>query len=254
MRIGSVSWRFFNYGPFAVLKYVSRYKHQLKPIRIESLMPTHNFESFAFALGASEAQIDECKSFIRSLVLEYESSATELESFSSMKVIHSNPERLPIRLLVISMMIMIRKPTIYIESGTQHGISALTACRALDKFSVSASGKVVTLDIKANVMPLISNEIDYLVLPSPVRFRWESLVRERVQSLSNAMFFHDSDHSYENMRFEIKTILDFPAFGTVISDDVDGNMAFVEIASAYSGKCYVVKEDNQPAIGILIND
>ena len=43
------------------------------------------------------------------------------------------------------------------------------------------------------------------------------------------IFFHDSDHSYENMKFEFDTVLPYVSKnGYIISDDIDKNSAFEE--------------------------
>lgn len=53
------------------------------------------------------------------------------------------------------------------------------------------------------------------------------------------IFLHDSDHSYQNMKFEFEEAWPFiKDEGILLSDNIDGNKAFPEFSNKVKGKTF----------------
>ncbi|MCI4329405.1 MAG: class I SAM-dependent methyltransferase [Thermoplasmata archaeon] len=77
------------------------------------------------------------------------------------------------------------------------------------------------------------------VIPDDLRDRWRLVVGSSTERLATLLeglgkidfFFHDSDHSYQNMMFEYRTAWTRLAIGGVLaSDDIDWNSSFFDFA------------------------
>ncbi len=128
------------------------------------------------------------------------------------------------------------KPEIMIETGVAHGVSSWTILNAMHR---NGMGKLYSidlpnLDLKSYNPQNISQQSGWVV-PDLLRQKWELLLGSSnellpplIQKLGKIdIFFHDSDHSYQNMMFEFKEI--YPALkksGLIISDDVHKNESF----------------------------
>ena len=97
-------------------------------------------------------------------------------------------------------------------------------------------GKLYTIDINPKVVSLA---------PEELRLGWRFVkgsLRQRPRNLllsieSVDIFFHDSEHSYENMMFEFKTVWPFLTNGgALLSHDTDLNAAFEEFSQEVSAQ------------------
>ncbi len=134
--------------------------------------------------------------------------------------------------------IRVTKPETVIETGVAHGYSSWIILNALKK---NNKGILYSIDL-----PNHDTNIDYnfkdqpttgWMVPDVLKDRWKlnlgdakillpTLLKE-IGELS--IFFHDSDHSYEHMKYEFET--SHPFFmngGLLLSDDVHKNSAFAE--------------------------
>lgn len=134
--------------------------------------------------------------------------------------------------------VRLAKPAVMVETGVAHGVSSWTILNAMERNGV---GKLYSIDLPN--LDLKSYNPENLqkgsgwVVPELLRRRWELRLGSSQELLPALMaelkridvFFHDSDHSYENMHFEFRTV--FPGIkqgGLVISDDVHKNASFGE--------------------------
>jgi predicted O-methyltransferase YrrM len=134
------------------------------------------------------------------------------------------------------------KPESMIETGVAHGVSSWTILNAMHK---NQKGKLYSIDF-----PNLDTKKDYnvknfdqqpgWVVPEMLRKRWElqlgkssELLPDLLRKLGSIdIFFHDSDHSYENMKYEFQTAFDYiKRGGLLISDDVHKNTAFPEFVN-----------------------
>ncbi len=134
------------------------------------------------------------------------------------------------------------KPQVMIETGVAHGVSSWTILNAIHR---NGSGKLYSidlpnLDLKSYNPENLSQQSGWVV-PDELRKHWElklgssqELLPILVQRLGKIdVFFHDSDHSYENMMFEFNTVFPFlSSNGLLISDDVHKNESFTHFTSS----------------------
>lgn len=132
------------------------------------------------------------------------------------------------------------KPRVVVETGVANGASSWVILNALNK---NGSGTLHSIDL-----PNMDTNRNYNVgtketgwlVPESLRSRWvlrvgssADLLPVLTQQLRPIdFFFHDSEHSRENMLFEFETVL--PALadrGLVMSDDINKNSAFNEFVS-----------------------
>jgi len=130
------------------------------------------------------------------------------------------------------------KPEIMIETGVAHGVSSWTILNAIHK---NGSGKLFSIDLPNQDLksynPSNISQTSGWVVPDKLRTYWQlelgpsmELLPELVKKSEKIdVFFHDSDHSYENMTFEFESVFDkLRQGGLLLSDDVHKNMAFFD--------------------------
>ena len=92
--------------------------------------------------------------------------------------------------------------------------------------------------------------VTYSALSWPARknFKKETLNLKR----DPLIFFHDSDHSYENMFFEFQWAWNNLQAEVIISDDIDGNDAFFDFCESSGISGYRIMIDDGPAVGFAM--
>jgi len=153
------------------------------------------------------------------------------------------------------------QPDVMVETGVAHGVSSWTILNAMHR---NKKGKLYSIDLPNQDLRSYNPEniaqSSGWVVPDELRARWElrlgpsqELLPRLVKELSKIdVFFHDSDHSYENMLFEFQTVA--PAIqegGLIISDDVHKNDAFRDFISGdpYTGVQFFTKGGAAVKIG-----
>jgi predicted O-methyltransferase YrrM len=134
--------------------------------------------------------------------------------------------------------IRVTKPETVIETGVAHGYSSWIILNALKK---NNKGVLYSIDL-----PNHDTNIDYnfkdqpttgWMVPDILKDRWKlnlgdakillPTILKEIGELS--IFFHDSDHSYEHMKYEFETSHPYLINGgLLLSDDVHKNAAFAE--------------------------
>ncbi|MCR4336170.1 MAG: class I SAM-dependent methyltransferase [archaeon] len=108
------------------------------------------------------------------------------------------------------------KPKVVVETGTFAGYSAVHFSAAMKK---NGFGKVITTDINPNAgwgipKKLLNDNIEFHASQEPL-----SLL-STITPKNFDLFFHDSDHSYENVKNELKIVLPkIASKGILISHD-----------------------------------
>lgn len=151
---------------------------------------------------------------------------------------------LPVQLFGKWLYVMVRtfKPDIMVETGVAHGVSSWNILNAMHK---NGNGKLYSIDLpnivkrKVYEIKQYNNESGW-VIPDILRYRWElhlgsseQLLPQLLQKLSAIdIFFHDSDHSYDNMKFEFGTAFQYlKPNGLIVSDDIHKNNSFEEFVN-----------------------
>lgn len=127
------------------------------------------------------------------------------------------------------------KPEIMIETGVAHGYSSWVILNAIHK---NQKGKLYSIDLAGHDTNddynLNKNKIGHIV-PNTLRQYWKLIVGDSKIELPKLLtrlgkvdiFFHDSDHSFENMFFEFNEVFKFlKKDGIVLSNDIYKNLAF----------------------------
>lgn len=146
---------------------------------------------------------------------------------------------------------LIRKtrPRVVVETGVFHGLTTAWILQALEH---NGSGTLISIDLPrrdwAKYFPgqsfgpgaegedeLPADDLPGWIVPDALRSRWtlllgpSSLHLERVLSENPVdLFIHDSDHSYDVMKFECELALSVRPDATVVIDDFDLNSYLFE--------------------------
>jgi hypothetical protein len=250
MKIGSLIWRLYNYGFSGSLKYVysekiNKYlfdqsKYEIitslsllnsKFLRIsekETLDLEHDINLFFSVLCNKLISLDTNNSKIKKSVIGTSGSTT--------------------RLKVLAYIVKNFHFDVVIESGTQHGLSSLV----IEKYSNSVNCSINSIDIKSNVMPEGLGIMNYVVLKPRVRKSFKTTTKSLVNSNDKILFFHDSDHSYENMTFEFNWAWNELKIDCLVSDDVSENMAFSNFVKRNNLMPYYCKFDSGSVVGFVM--
>lgn len=164
------------------------------------------------------------------------------------------------------------KPGIVVETGVGSGTSSSYILRALDKnghgklFSIDVPWYTVTHNWKAawtdnDPKPQPIEMQSGWIIPDYLRDRWEltmGMSNEKLPPLLKKVgpidiFFHDSEHSYENMSWEFRTIWpDLKKNGILLVHNVDKNKAFSEFEQKVGGNSFRVSGLNNDNYSMLI--
>ena len=135
----------------------------------------------------------------------------------------SNPRTLElIRLLIKEV-----RPTIVIETGVANGASTRKILSSFEEFNLVDS-RLYSLDIDSRVATpdLVSSpQFNFVLIDSPKSFL------SAMNSIMNVdLFYHDSDHSYENQMLEYCAAWEMlnSNNGILISDDINWSNAFLD--------------------------
>jgi len=127
------------------------------------------------------------------------------------------------------------RPTLAVETGVCYGV---TSAYLLQAMQTNGNGHLHSIDLP----PLAKNADQYVgsLIPHPLRDRWtlhrgsaQRLLPPLLQRLGQIDFFlHDSLHTYQNMKLEFAAAwAALRPGGLLISDDIEGNTAFLEHAA-----------------------
>jgi hypothetical protein len=132
----------------------------------------------------------------------------------------------------------------------------VTSAYILAALEANEQGHLYSIDLP----PLGKNGDDYVgwLVPNELQKRW-SLRRGTSRRLLGPLiaelgaidlFVHDSLHTYKNMKHEFETVWpDLRVGGVLISDDIEGNAAFLQLAlSKKLDRSVVIQEKNKDAL------
>jgi predicted O-methyltransferase YrrM len=129
------------------------------------------------------------------------------------------------------------KPEVVVETGVADGFSSAFILYALE---ANQKGKLYSIDLPNQEGQEIKGgrQTGWLV-PEDLKGRWELTLgdsRKELPALCDRLknidiFYHDSDHSYENMTFEFNSVFgNIKSKGLIVSDDITDNNAFNDFA------------------------
>lgn len=240
--VGSGIWRLVNYGPLATLRYLVS-----KLIVRETL----NNSLKTLSLGDALSRLEIADLDIESV---YENNSRYLEELRCKMLSNQNSHFKPVlssdatisRLLLLDIFIRNFGYDCVIETGTQHGVSAYVMSQVASE--IPGPPKLITYDVVSTELISTENNVEYVKLNTPVRKNFMNQSKKLIGG--KLLFFHDSDHSYENMTFEFDFAWNVLLVETIISDDIDGNTAFEDFVAQNKIQGFRIKLDNGPALGI----
>ena len=240
--VGSGMWRLINYGPQATLRYlVSKSKDRATE---NSTVKTLSLEDLLSRLEIANLDIEAV----------YANNSRYLEELRSKMVAKQNSQMKPVlspdatisRLLLLDVFIRNFDFDYVIETGTQHGVSAYVMAQVAKE--ILSPPKLITYDVVSTELISKESNVEYVKLNTPVRKAFMNQSKKLIGK--KLLFFHDSDHSYENMAFEFDFAWNVLLVETIISDDIDGNTAFEDFVAQNKIQGFRIKLDNGPALGI----
>lgn len=147
-------------------------------------------------------------------------------------------------------------PAVVVETGVATGVTSAWVLAALED---NGHGELHSIDLPPT--ELFSAGAVGSEIPDDVRGRWHyhwggsRRLLPRVLEANTgqvSVFIHDSDHSYEHMRFELGAALEAVRRpGVIIADDIDLSDAFGEIMEPLGGFA-VEQVQESGSTGILL--
>jgi predicted O-methyltransferase YrrM len=134
---------------------------------------------------------------------------------------------------ILYLLTRLLRPKLVVETGVFAGVSSAFILKALD---FNGSGELYSIDLPDPFWKKIGKQPGFAV-SRELKKNWnltlgrscETLERLLTSLRSIDFFFHDSDHSYENMLYEFTTVWTFLApGGLLLSDNIDMNRSFDE--------------------------
>jgi predicted O-methyltransferase YrrM len=137
-------------------------------------------------------------------------------------------------------LVRLTKPKIILETGVSAGVSSAYLLQALDD---NNDGKLYSIDYP-NYAIIEAKPVSQtgFAVPTCLKNRWSLLEGKSIDVLPTLnrnldgidIFIHDSEHSYENMKFEYEEVWDNINYGgLLISHDINDNKAFREFAGKW---------------------
>lgn len=247
--VGSLLWRVTGYGILAATKYLFFYKKQLRRVDSGRRMLL-SVEDFCLQLKLPNTYLNDANTIIKSTLGNFENLQTE-NSLSKFK--HKDFALNVTRLQIISILIMAFRTQTYLETGTQFGTSSCVAQLALKSLGSHKKTICISVDVTPSSRVLSDPEITYLIFEKNVRKQLKHFVSQRSLELNRPIiFFHDSDHSYENMTFELHFALIYLDADIIVCDDIEGNSAFFDFVDKFSLSCFIVDNDSGPRVGVIL--
>jgi hypothetical protein len=247
--IGSPLWRLLNYGFLAFARYLY-FSFLRQDKKLSLTMPTLGLEMFAETMACvpkadvpsqvalSRQNVDNQIKFLQERLNESKISIKSvLEEDSSLS-----------RLVLLDFLIRNFEIETFIETGTQHGLSASVVDAAI--FESENVRKCLSIDVTDNGIISVAAGIEYVILERPARNNFKKICAKYNEA--PVLFFHDSDHSYENMYSEFDFAWNDLKVSLLLSDDIDGNSAFHDFCKRYGLSGYRIMIDKGPALGIII--
>jgi hypothetical protein len=245
--IGSVLWRIKNYGLWAALKY-SLSLHSRRKSLVS--LPELDLEGLIKILGLPSEESIKANFRITQIMSELRGVQNNLGGGpSGMKPVAMEGASIA-RLVVLDLVISKIEPDLIIETGTQHGVSASVISDYVSRSNKKVLAK--TIDVAHQLLIRRESNVNYIVLETPIRrsFKKETIaVRTK-----NTVFFHDSDHSYENMYFEFNWAWNRLGVSALVSDDADGNSAFLDFCSRNNLPGFLISIDSGPSVGLILRN
>jgi hypothetical protein len=240
-------WRVLNYGFLPTLKYFI--SHRLGSKSRNKNLEEMSLASFAKLIGVEEDSERDSRAIVASMVNQMRDQMKIESDGRKIKNVLGSDSSIA-RLIILELAIRSSRFNSFLETGTQHGLSAFVVNESARRYSLDMN--IASFDVSHEQYFVKSAGVTYFALLWPVRrnFKKETLNMK----LDPLLFFHDSDHSYENMFFEFQWAWNHLQAQAIISDDVDGNDAFFDFCKSSGITGYRIMIDHGPAVGFVMRN
>lgn len=249
--IGSLSWRRRNYGIYRTLRYLLQ-DGFLGRRRLN--LPTHPTLTGEIALiriseitGLSRNEVGEVERLAKSFLKKAQIRLSETNSVVKSGVAGDFG---PVgRLTLIGASLWALKPHLYLETGTQYGVSADFAQQFVTQKGLPT--KVISVEVRETKVVALNSGYEQAILDSPYGKNFVSLLLGLSRQFSSTVFAHDSDHSYEHMSWELSRAEEHLKPIAYICDDVQQHNAFLNFAKQFRTAVNVLSFESQLAVGYI---
>lgn len=138
------------------------------------------------------------------------------------------------------------KPCIFIETGVASGTSSYVILQAMER---NGKGVLFSIDYPGSWDFNADGKESGWIVPEYLRVRWDLMIGKSSDLLPGLLarqqfmdvFYHDSDHSYDNMILEFNIAWDYirPG-GMLVSHDIDWNSAFHDFCAQKKQKAIII--------------
>ncbi|MEM3062139.1 MAG: class I SAM-dependent methyltransferase [Nitrososphaerota archaeon] len=147
------------------------------------------------------------------------------------------------------------QPEIIVETGVAYGLSSLYILQALHE-----NNKGVLYSIDYLFTPWQTKEMIGSAIPRNLRDKWRFIYGPSSEMLPKVLssvnkvdvFFHDSLHTYKNMKYEFETAWPYiKNNGLLVSDDIVYNNAFYDFCSSRKLESFILQQNSKSFLGII---
>ena len=246
---GSLNYRLANYGVTATLKYVILEK-VFKKKKLKSKSITTSPVSVTGFFNLDQSKFDFISLFVDRYLADCETIILSNGIRIKLGVVGKDSPKN--RLYALGLAIYALRPAMYVETGTQHGISAGFVEKLSEVLDLKI--RVVSFDVVTQSKTIPGFGFERIILKYPVRKSLiENLNRLKLEC-NKVIFFHDSDHSFENMYWEFKIALKTLDPIAIISDDVSLNKSFLKFCKRKKLKFIQFRISSGNAAGIALKN
>ena len=246
---GSLNYRLANYGVTATLKYVILEK-VFKKKKLKSKSITTSSFSVTDFFNLDQSKFDFISLFVDRYLADCETILLNNGIRIKLGVVGKDSPKN--RLYALGLAIYALRPAMYVETGTQHGISAGFVEKLSEVLDLKI--RVVSFDVVTQSKTIPGFGFERIILKYPVRKTLvENLNRLKLEC-NKVVFFHDSDHSFENMYSEFKIAQKALDPIAIISDDVSLNKSFLKFCKRKKLKFIQFRISSGNAAGIALKN
>ncbi len=251
-------WRAVNYGPrrfswHLLVEIALQVQLVSRSVLRRNIFPKVRETDQWIELLADQLELDiECLYDIKGIVTSFlhENARKFHESGVNMKPGVSGPSGPIGRLTAIGALLVRYSPDVFVETGTQFGVSADFAYTFCQKYSLPT--RVISIDVKNLHLERGEKGYTCFVYEKKVSKEVRELFWSLTKEYQSFVFSHDSDHSYENMYWELKQAHKILQPIAYICDDVELHSAFRRFADNNQLPYLTVKVESFPAYGLIL--
>lgn len=249
--IGTLFWRVKNYGISAAVKYVS--SKFIKSNAENTTLVTSLSEFDVLINRGTNSDVvafyELYEEVFKVVLQRYQNFRSEGGVFKKGII---GREESQTKFIILAYLIHISNLDLIVETGTQYGCTAFIMDEFVRRKNTSDTVDLYSFDVKHYERPGYSGNLNMVILHSPIRKKFESISLNLVNNRKSIMFFHDSDHTFENMTFEFEWAWNVLNVNYLIADDIDENSAFDDFLKRNKLTALKCKFDAGPTVGVVI--